>query len=413
MYFHSFKQTTMDKYLLEILKAVNTIIIPGLGALSITNKETGEIMFMPYLKHDDGQLVAHIVEKEGMDENEAKNLIAKYVREILAELDKGEEYTMYKFGAFIKNGDDVDFKNWNEIKSSEENIYIPPTSTKEEVQETPRIDETTTAEAIEKPAKKVTEEKTEKIEDKVVKPIVVPIPEKKPVVSKEIPIDKKEELDSNKEKLNRLKKEAQKESKKKKKGAGFWIGILLLILLLGGGTYFGLNYDTLKDKIPFLTQEEKTYDIDEIIEETKKELTEIEEEKYEESVEQVEENAENSLNNEESLSENEMVMTENEESTESKPKEEPETVVTEKEVTLTPPSTSSSGQYKIIIGAFSSLENAERQVSQLSAEGYSASIKSGTTLHKVSIQSFATSSDAKAALKQIKEKYPHAWIDKW
>jgi len=78
----------MDKYLLEILKQVSTIIIPGLGALTITNQKTGEIMFMPYLKHDDGKLSAHIAGKEGWDENEAKNLIAKYVREIQAELDK-------------------------------------------------------------------------------------------------------------------------------------------------------------------------------------------------------------------------------------------------------------------------------------------------------------------------------------
>ena len=54
----------MDKYLLEILKEVNTIIIPGLGALTITNKDTGEIMFMDYLKHDDGQLAEYIAQKE-------------------------------------------------------------------------------------------------------------------------------------------------------------------------------------------------------------------------------------------------------------------------------------------------------------------------------------------------------------
>jgi hypothetical protein len=62
----------MDKYLLEILKDVNTIIIPGLGALTITNSDTGEIMFMGFLKHDDGQLSKYIAEKEGWDENEAK-----------------------------------------------------------------------------------------------------------------------------------------------------------------------------------------------------------------------------------------------------------------------------------------------------------------------------------------------------
>jgi hypothetical protein len=65
----------MDKYLLEILQDKNTIIIPGLGALTITNKKTGAIKFMPYLTHDDGALSLYISESEGMEENESKNLI--------------------------------------------------------------------------------------------------------------------------------------------------------------------------------------------------------------------------------------------------------------------------------------------------------------------------------------------------
>lgn len=92
----------MNKYLLAILKEINTIIIPGLGALTITNADTGEIMFMPYLKHDDGKLAAHIAEKEGWEENDAKNVISKYVREILSELDQGKSFDMFQFGSFFK-----------------------------------------------------------------------------------------------------------------------------------------------------------------------------------------------------------------------------------------------------------------------------------------------------------------------
>jgi hypothetical protein len=57
----------MDKYLLLLLKEVNTIIIPDLGALTITNHSTGEIMFMPFLKYDDGKLATYISEKEGFE----------------------------------------------------------------------------------------------------------------------------------------------------------------------------------------------------------------------------------------------------------------------------------------------------------------------------------------------------------
>ena len=83
----------MDKYLLQILLQTKTIIIPGLGALTITNEDTGEIMFMSYLKYDDGELVKHIVEKDGYTENDAKNLIAKYVSEIKSE----ETYILRRF----------------------------------------------------------------------------------------------------------------------------------------------------------------------------------------------------------------------------------------------------------------------------------------------------------------------------
>jgi nucleoid DNA-binding protein len=110
----------MDKYLLEILKEVNTIIIPGLGALTITNNKTGEVMFMPYLKHDDGNLAKFIAEKEGIDLNDAKNIIARYVREIESKLNVGETYDMFRFGSFSKNADgDVEFHSWRDNKETE------------------------------------------------------------------------------------------------------------------------------------------------------------------------------------------------------------------------------------------------------------------------------------------------------
>jgi nucleoid DNA-binding protein len=103
----------MNKYLLEILKESNTIIIPGLGALTITDKEKGEIMFMSYLKHDDGKLSGYIADKDGIDEADAKNLVAKYVREIQTSLDKGDSFDMFEFGTFTKNaGGDIEFTSW-------------------------------------------------------------------------------------------------------------------------------------------------------------------------------------------------------------------------------------------------------------------------------------------------------------
>lgn len=116
----------MDKYLIEILKEINTIIIPDLGALTIVNAATHEVMFMPYLKYDDGKLAQYIAEKEGWSENDAKNLIAKYVREINTKLDQGESYDMYNFGSFYKSEEgDIEFKSW-EFDPLKEAIETPP-----------------------------------------------------------------------------------------------------------------------------------------------------------------------------------------------------------------------------------------------------------------------------------------------
>ncbi len=110
----------MNNYLLLLLKELKTIIIPGLGALTITNEATNELLFMSFLKHDDGALSKYIADKEGMSENDAKNLIAKFVREVLAELDKGEPYDMYQFGSFTKENNEVVFKQWK-IQSENQN----------------------------------------------------------------------------------------------------------------------------------------------------------------------------------------------------------------------------------------------------------------------------------------------------
>jgi len=93
----------MNKYLQELLKLAKTVIIPGLGALTITNDKTGDLFLMSYLKHDDGKLAEFIASKEGIELIDAKNNLAKYVREITALLDKGESFDIFNFGKFKKD----------------------------------------------------------------------------------------------------------------------------------------------------------------------------------------------------------------------------------------------------------------------------------------------------------------------
>ncbi len=107
----------MNKYLQELLKLAKTVIIPGLGALTITNDKTGDIFFMSYLKHDDGKLAEFIASKEGIELIDAKNNLAKYVREITALLDKGESFDIFNFGKFKKDtSGDIVFEQATKIE---------------------------------------------------------------------------------------------------------------------------------------------------------------------------------------------------------------------------------------------------------------------------------------------------------
>jgi nucleoid DNA-binding protein len=100
----------MNQYLQDLLKETKTLIIPGFGALTITNQSTGEIMFMSYLKFDDGTLVKHVAQVEGVDTDEAKARIAKFVNEMTIVLDSGANFQLKNFGLFKKIGGEIVFE---------------------------------------------------------------------------------------------------------------------------------------------------------------------------------------------------------------------------------------------------------------------------------------------------------------
>lgn len=228
----------MNKYLIEILKIQSSVILPGLGALMVPSQKTGKIVFNPHLKFNDGSLANYIADKEGIDKQEAQNQIAKFVREIEAELGKGNTYDVYEFGKFFKNKDGhVDFEMaGNEPpetkkadgKSKETKAATPaPTAEKPEKKEEPKkkkpAEKKKTAEPAKKTVapKKATEKKKaepkEKKEDKQAKNTFVPAEEvtkeEKSKAKKETkPAEKKEE---SKEKKEEPKAEPKKDEKPK------------------------------------------------------------------------------------------------------------------------------------------------------------------------------------------------------
>ncbi len=266
----------MNNYLLLLLRDLKTIIIPGLGALTLTNEVTNELLFMPFLKYDDGTLSKYIAEKEGMTENDAKNLIAKFVREVMAELDKGEQYDMYQFGSFLKENNEIVFKQWETKSPVLQNNHVVVEEKTETTAASPEFltenrhalaDETLPSSTVSSPSIVGVENDEKNVIEKEEAIIHSPIeldsePEKAEENSEEknIPAEKIDEpievepaTEPILETSTIVTEEIQQTPTTKKKSnlVGQLI-IGLIVLILSAGTYIAVNFNTLQKDIPFI-----------------------------------------------------------------------------------------------------------------------------------------------------------------
>jgi nucleoid DNA-binding protein len=436
----------MDKYFLEILKSVSTIIIPGFGALTITNASTGEIMFMSYLNYDDGKLVEFICEKEGISENEARNLIAKYVRDIEAKLNSGESYDIFQFGSFSKNASsETEFTQWNTEKSIIQNVSSPVVpkaelkepETEQQKSETPptEIDQTILKKAVKKTSKRtksiekdqepeITEEKIipfndipeiEKINNDNEEPINEQIDERiienidstttKDLVEKELSSTSYTEEDQWKDDLDILpitvKIEQQKKPilekvkrDKKRKRPTFYALLVLGVLVIGGTLTFIMFYNSLEKFIPFMAKEEIV--IKDIKRSSEIDSTNIKTKNQEEKIEQKEQVKDslkvNSTKNTEVLEE----------------------IPTSNFIQTSTGIVDRNKPFHIIGGAFSEKTNADRYLSQLIKNGNPALIIGRfDNLYVVSIASYETQESANSALPTSKNTSKNAWVFRW
>lgn len=416
----------MDKYLLEILKEINTIIIPGLGALTITNASTGEIMFMPYLKYDDNKLSQYIAEKEGIAETDAKNMIAKYVREVEAKLNTGESYDMYQFGSFRKNASgDLEFNQWDkEDKTEEPNATIPQETQKEVItNEEPILPEEKTHKLSEKDAVEeiIATEDTDQVDEttneqenpnEVESIIIEEIPESEyvPEIMEETipPISTYTVEDQWKDDLDippigttieRPKKPILEKTKKdkKRKGAGFYALLTIFVLLIGGTLTFILFYNSLEKFIPFLAKESKEAKNIAL----EKEPAETIKAEAADSIVPVEESAPES-------NETTAPNAGNENAVESTP------AASSNMIQTSTGQVDRSKPFHIVGGAFSDKSNADRYQERLNAQGNnSVIIGKFDNLYIVSIASYDSRNAAENALSEAKGISSNAWIFQW
>jgi cell division septation protein DedD len=436
----------MDKYLVEILKETNTIIIPGIGALTMTDRSSGEVMFMSFLKHDDGAFAKFIAEKEGLGIDEAKDKVASYVREIEAKLSAGESYDMPTFGSFRKDnaGDMMFEQNKGGVDGStsvevpaqmdeadltvhEEEAAIEPelqAAVPESTSEETIIEETSMQETVVEPEELIVETETgadeaaiieeTPMQETVVEPELAQQIEESPieVANTEKPVYTEEEqwnddldLPPVNATVERPKKPILEKAKadKKRRSPMLLFLIIAAVIVLGGATTVVLYGENLglfmaKEEVKVQVQVEEELDEDKIDEWYDADETEDSEEEDGEEEDSEDEEAPVVKEAEPVVVEKKTVVVE----------KKPVPVEVKKVATV---SSATNGAYHIVAGAFGDGSNAERLVTKLKGLGYSAQVLGQLNgLHIVSAGSYTSQQEAERALKENAANLPKAWV---
>lgn len=425
----------MNKYIIELLKLESTVIIPNFGALMKSGKS---LIFNSILKYNDGKLEKFIAEQEKMDVQDVSNALAKYVREIIAIIEKGDEFLIVGIGSFYKN-DSGKFALKTSFNSDEKpndtisdeikeepkkgnvvtSLYKEKT-TKKDSENTPTLTEQDLINSVstkkttkEEPKKENPKKETEKIIPPVLPPVkketeikkeenTAPKEQKKEEKPKEIvtpakPITKKE----NKPSKKKIKEPKPKKEKKKKKGL-IWL-ILLLLILAGGGTYVGLNLE----KVKILIGLNKPTENSDNLEENNTDVTSEENETDPEEELMITDTTENT---EDTTSFEEDIVNIEDELLEEEPVIQEEEVVVEE----TPVEVNKELIYHVIVGAFGDENNAIGLVEKLKKEGFSTAKLAGKygKLTKVAASSHATKQEAENAVEKAKSINEDAFVEK-
>lgn len=394
----------MNKYIIELLKLESTVIIPNFGALMKSGKS---LIFNSILKYNDGKLEKYIAEQENMEIQDVSNALAKYVREIIAVIEKGEEFLIVGIGSFYK------------AESGKVALKIEGNSNNETVAEEtpistePKKENIVTSLYKEKPVKKeeantptendlIKSVSTKKIKEEEKKePIkVTPTPKKENIVKNEVikPETKKETIKPI-AKTTKVKETKTKKEKKKKKGA-IWL-IILLLILAGGGTYIGLNLEKIKGFVGLSESQENTEIVDvnneNIVSDNENEIDPEEELMVIDSAENIEDST--------FLEEEEIINPEEEEIEEN---------VINVEENTNEFETNESLIYHVIVGAFGDENNAKNLVDKLKKDGFNTAKIVGKTgsLYKVAASCHATKQEAINAIEKAKSINKDAFVEK-
>lgn len=411
----------MKNYLISLLENENTVIIPGLGALTMVNRTTNELMFMSFLKHNDGTLMKFIATKDGIDNDAAKLKIDAFVEEVTTTINSGKVYQLDGIGSFSNDvSGDIQFSQKEAINEStpetpiiEEVISEPISEKVEEI-----VEQEIREEEVVEPQK---EEITEVVDEAIETPIVVPpieVPEnivEEPIQQKEqkIVVATQEEqwnddldlppLNYEPERpkqpiLEKAKKDAMTPYKKRS-----LLVLILGIVIFSGAALFGFYKSELLSKLPFLaSNKEKS----EVVNSDTKSIDEAENPSEEQ--EKTTEEVESQVNESEEENANEKAVVEETKVEETKVAE----TKTKAPISVGNLMVDKSLPIQVIVGSFGVEENANRLVDKLHSLGFPAEIIGVYGgLHAVSAASFNSMEEYQANVSEL-QKLGNYWVKK-
>jgi nucleoid DNA-binding protein len=88
----------MEKYLQELIRNNNRVIIPDFGAFIVSHDKGQHILFNNFLSFNDGLLVSHICDTEGINSDKALEHIHQFVDLIKETLKKNEQFKIAGIG---------------------------------------------------------------------------------------------------------------------------------------------------------------------------------------------------------------------------------------------------------------------------------------------------------------------------
>ncbi len=93
----------MEKYIIELIKEHNRVIVPNFGAFIVSRERGQTILFNSFLSFNDGLLINYIIKTDGIGTDEASAKVDDYVKSINSALDQKGVYNMDNLGKFTKD----------------------------------------------------------------------------------------------------------------------------------------------------------------------------------------------------------------------------------------------------------------------------------------------------------------------